>query len=64
MYYEIEREVGVMTIGERIKQRREELNLSQEELYMLFINIRNVFAEYDETKYLVSENDIQIFVYL
>ena len=37
-------------------------NLSQEELYMLFINIRNVFAEYDETKYLVSENDIQIFM--
>ncbi len=37
-------------------------NLSQEELYILFLNIRNVFAEYDETKYLVTENDIQIFM--
>jgi len=37
-------------------------NLSQEELYMLFLNIRNVFAEYDETKYLVTEKDIQVFM--
>ena len=37
-------------------------NLSQEELYMLFLNIRNVLAEYDETKYLVSENDIKTFM--
>lgn len=37
-------------------------NLSQEELFVLFHNIRNVFAEYDETKYLVSENDIKIFM--
>ncbi len=37
-------------------------NLSQEELYILFLNIRNVFAEYDETKYLVTEKDIQVFM--
>ena len=37
-------------------------NLSQEELYVLFHNIRNVFAEYDESKYLVAENGIQIFM--
>ena len=37
-------------------------NLSQEELYILFINIRNVFAEFDETKFLVSENDIKLFM--
>lgn len=37
-------------------------NLSQEELYILFINIRNVFAEFDETKFLVSEDDIKLFM--
>lgn len=37
-------------------------NLSQEELYVLFHNIRNVFAEYDEAKYLVAEDGIQIFM--
>ncbi len=37
-------------------------NLSQEELYVLFHNIRNVFAEYNESKYLVEENGIQIFM--
>ena len=41
-------------------------NLSPEELY-IYGKIRPqlgkyVFAEYDETKYLVSENDIQIFM--
>ena len=37
-------------------------SLSQEELYMLFYNIRNVFAEYDENKYLVTDNDIKLFM--
>ena len=29
---------------------------------MLFLNIRNVFAEYDESKYLVTDNDIKLFM--
>ena len=37
-------------------------NLSQEELYVLFHNIRNVFAEYNENNYLVEENGIQVFL--
>jgi len=37
-------------------------NLSQEELYILFHNIRNVFAEYDETKYLIQEDGIRAFM--
>lgn len=37
-------------------------SLSQEELYMLFHNIRNVFAEYDESKYLVTDEDIKLFM--
>lgn len=37
-------------------------SLSQEELYMLFLNIRNVFAEYDESKYLVTDKDIKLFM--
>lgn len=37
-------------------------SLSQEELYMLFLNIRNVFAEYDESKYLVTDDDIKLFM--
>lgn len=37
-------------------------NLSQEELYILFKNIRNVFAESKEEKYLIQEEDIKLFM--
>lgn len=37
-------------------------NLSQEELYVLFHNIRNVFAECDESKYLITKDGIQVFM--
>ena len=37
-------------------------NLSQEELYVLFHNIRNVFAGLDENKYLINEEGIQKFL--
>ena len=36
--------------------------LTKEELFQLFKNIRNVFAEYDETKYLVTNNEIEKFM--
>ena len=36
--------------------------LSQEELFVLFIKIRNIFADFDESKYLVNENDISHFM--
>ena len=38
-------------------------NLSQEELYVLFHNIRNVFASFDENKFLIIEEGIQKFLY-
>lgn len=38
-------------------------NLSQEELYVLFHNIRNVFASFDENKFLLNEEGIQKFLY-
>lgn len=37
-------------------------NLSQEELFVLFHNIRNVFASYDATKYLIDEAGVQEFL--
>lgn len=37
-------------------------NLTQEELYVLFCNIRNVYAEYMPEKYLLSDNDIKNFM--
>ena len=37
-------------------------NLTQEELYVLLQNIRNVFAEYDVNKYLVNDGEIEIYM--
>lgn len=37
-------------------------NLTQEELYVLLQNIRNVFAEYDESKYLIKDSEIEIYM--
>ena len=37
-------------------------NLSPEELYVLFINIRNVFAMGDKSKYLVTDSEIKQFL--
>ncbi len=37
-------------------------NLLQEELYVLFSNIRNVFASYDKNAFLVSDDDIKTFM--
>jgi hypothetical protein len=37
-------------------------NLTQEELFVLLQNIRNVFAEYDAGKYLLSDNDIERYM--
>lgn len=37
-------------------------NLTQEELYVLLQNIRNVFAEYDMDKYLVNDGEIEIYM--
>lgn len=37
-------------------------NLTQEELYILFMNIRNVFAFGDEYKYLITNQQIEFFL--
>jgi hypothetical protein len=37
-------------------------NLTQEELFVLLQNIRNVFAEYNVEKYLLSDNDIEKYM--
>ncbi|GMO60773.1 MAG: ATP-binding protein [Rickettsiales bacterium] len=37
-------------------------NLTQEELFMLLYNIRNVFAEYKEEKYLLKDSDIETYM--
>jgi hypothetical protein len=37
-------------------------NLSPEELYVLFFNIRNVFALGDKSKYLVTDLEIQQYL--
>jgi hypothetical protein len=37
-------------------------NLTQEELFVLLQNMRNVFAEYDAKKYLLSDGDIEKYM--
>ncbi|MDR1498770.1 MAG: ATP-binding protein [Rickettsiales bacterium] len=37
-------------------------NLTQEELFILLQNIRNVFAEYDAKKYLLSDSNIEKYI--
>ena len=37
-------------------------NLSQNDFYILLLNIRNVFAEGDESKYLISDEGLEFFM--
>ncbi|MGL4534844.1 MAG: ATP-binding protein [Fusobacteriaceae bacterium] len=37
-------------------------NLSQNDFYILLLNIRNVFAEGDESKYLISDTGLETFM--
>ena len=37
-------------------------NLSQNDFYILLLNIRNVFAEGDESKYLISDEGLEAFM--
>lgn len=37
-------------------------NLSQNDFYILLLNIRNVFAEGDESKYLISDTGLEFFM--
>ena len=37
-------------------------NLSQNDFYILLLNIRNVFAEGDESKYLISDTGLEAFM--
>lgn len=38
-------------------------NLQPEDIYVLLVNIRNVFASYDEDKYLISDEGIKSFMH-